>query len=158
MARARARRLPSTSARETYVDPWRNLLPRRLRCGLQPALPYQAVGAGHYWNGRTTRAQAGITPPMNLRSTAPRFAETQVARSAKPSDVLTLKSDRSCRALLLVVLAASALFRFWGLQFGFPHPFARTDEEVLVDAALSVLGDGNPRFFDWPSLFINLTA
>jgi 4-amino-4-deoxy-L-arabinose transferase-like glycosyltransferase len=67
-------------------------------------------------------------------------------------------SDRSSRALLLIAIAVGAALRFRGLQFGFPNPVARVDEEVLVDAALSVLRDGNPHFFDWPSLFIYVTA
>lgn len=65
---------------------------------------------------------------------------------------------RACIVALIVIVAVGAALRFWGLRFGLPHPFARTDEEVLVDSALYVLRDGHPRFFDWPTLFINLTA
>jgi 4-amino-4-deoxy-L-arabinose transferase-like glycosyltransferase len=52
----------------------------------------------------------------------------------------------------------AAILRLWGLQFGLPHPFARPDEEVIVDAALGILRDPNPHFFDWPTLFVYLTA
>ncbi|PYR44364.1 MAG: hypothetical protein DMF93_00585, partial [Acidobacteria bacterium] len=69
-----------------------------------------------------------------------------------------MRSPASSRALLLLVIAGGAVLRVWGLRFGFPHPVARPDEEVLVDAALGVLRDGNPHFFDWPSLFIYATA
>ena len=69
-----------------------------------------------------------------------------------------MRSPASSRALLLLVIAGGAVLRVWGLRFGFPHPVARPDEEVLVDAALAVLRDGNPHFFDWPSLFIYATA
>jgi len=48
----------------------------------------------------------------------------------------------------------TAILRFTGLRFGFPHTVARPDEEVIVDTALGVLRDPNPHFFDWPSLFI----
>src|SRR5919197_735848 len=75
--------------------------------------------------------------------------------AASRGDVM---SDRTCRAILLLVIAAGAVLRFRGLRFGFPNPLARPDEEVLVDAALGVLRDPNPRFFDWPSLFIYVTA
>src|SRR2546428_606111 len=51
-----------------------------------------------------------------------------------------------------------AALRLWGLQFGLPHPFARPDEEVVVDLALGVLKDPNPRFFDWGTLFTYVTA
>jgi 4-amino-4-deoxy-L-arabinose transferase-like glycosyltransferase len=66
--------------------------------------------------------------------------------------------DRSCAALLALVIVAGAILRFVGLRFGFPHPVARPDEEVIVDTALAVLRDPNPHFFDWPSLFIYVTA
>ena len=67
-------------------------------------------------------------------------------------------NERACLVALVLIVVVGAALRFWGLRFGLPHPYARPDEEVLVDAALYVLDDGNPRFFDWPTLFINLTA
>jgi len=67
-------------------------------------------------------------------------------------------SDRATAALLTLVVAGGAFLRLWGLQFGLPHPFARPDEEVVVDLALGALKDPNPHFFDWPSLFSYLTA
>ena len=66
--------------------------------------------------------------------------------------------DRWCAVLLALVIVAGAILRFVGLRFGFPHPIARPDEEVIVDTALAVLRDPNPHFFDWPSLFIYVTA
>jgi 4-amino-4-deoxy-L-arabinose transferase-like glycosyltransferase len=57
-----------------------------------------------------------------------------------------------------LIVAVGAALRFWGIRFGLPHPYARPDEEVLVEAALGVLRDPNPHFFDWPTLFIYLTA
>ena len=60
--------------------------------------------------------------------------------------------------LLVLVIAGAALLRVWGLAFGLPHPFTRPDEEVIVDVALGVLSDRNPHFFDWPTLFMYLTA
>ena len=67
-------------------------------------------------------------------------------------------SDRTTRVLLTLVVALGLLLRFWGLRFGFPHPYARPDEEVVVDLALGALRDLNPHFFDWPSLFSYTTA
>jgi len=67
-------------------------------------------------------------------------------------------SDRTCRAVLILVIAGGAILRFWGIRFGLPHTLARPDEEVMVDAALAVFRDPNPHFFDWPSLFIYETA
>lgn len=67
-------------------------------------------------------------------------------------------SDRTTRTLLVLVIAGGALLRVWGLEFGLPHPFTRPDEEMIVDVALGTLSDRNPHFFDWPSLFMYLTA
>jgi 4-amino-4-deoxy-L-arabinose transferase-like glycosyltransferase len=67
-------------------------------------------------------------------------------------------SDRVTRVLLTLVMVAGAVLRFWGLQFGLPHPFARPDEEVIVNIALGMLRDPNPHFFDWPSLFSYTTS
>ena len=81
---------------------------------------------------------------------------SEPARSAPlPRDAL---ADRSCAVILLLVVAVGAILRFTGLRFGFPHTVARPDEEVIVDTALGVLRDPNPHFFDWPSLFIYVTA
>jgi 4-amino-4-deoxy-L-arabinose transferase-like glycosyltransferase len=62
------------------------------------------------------------------------------------------------RTLFVVIVACGAFLRLWGLQFGLPHPLARPDEEVIVDAALGILRDPNPHFFDWPTLFVYLTG
>jgi 4-amino-4-deoxy-L-arabinose transferase-like glycosyltransferase len=67
-------------------------------------------------------------------------------------------SERSALVGILLVMALGAFLRLWGLQFGLPHPFARPDEEVVVDLALGVLKDPNPHFFDWPTLFAYMTA
>jgi 4-amino-4-deoxy-L-arabinose transferase-like glycosyltransferase len=74
------------------------------------------------------------------------------------------RSDRNSpggtatRSALILIIAAAAALRFWGLRFGLPQPFARPDEEVIADVALGVLRDPNPHFFDWPTLFMYLTA
>jgi 4-amino-4-deoxy-L-arabinose transferase-like glycosyltransferase len=81
-----------------------------------------------------------------------------VAQIARLTDDPPLLSDATSRTLLVLILAVGAALRLWGLQFGLPHPFARPDEEVIVDVALGILRDPNPHFFDWPTLFIYLTA
>ncbi len=80
--------------------------------------------------------------------------------------VATLAGDRRDRdlsrrmawAALTAMLVVAAGLRFWGLQFGFPHTSARTDEEVIVDLGLALLRDPNPHFFDWPTLFMYVTS
>jgi 4-amino-4-deoxy-L-arabinose transferase-like glycosyltransferase len=65
---------------------------------------------------------------------------------------------RTAVAALAAIVVMAAALRFWGLAFGFPHPFARPDEEVIVDTALGILRDPNPHFFDWPTLFMYATS
>ena len=71
----------------------------------------------------------------------------------RPQWYRTVVTQRSALFGIVVVMALGAFLRLWGLQFGLPHPFARPDEEVVVDLALGVLKDPNPHFFDWPTLF-----
>jgi 4-amino-4-deoxy-L-arabinose transferase-like glycosyltransferase len=98
---------------------------------------------------------------MRVKSVA-EFSLSPSAPESKTSRLFgenpPLMSDRTCRAILVLVMTAGAILRLWGLRFGFPHPVARPDEEVIVDTALGVLRDPNPHFFDWPTLFIYVTA
>ena len=67
-------------------------------------------------------------------------------------------SDRSSRSILIVLIATGTILRLWGVRFGLPNPYARPDEEVIVDVALGFFRDLNPHFFDWPTLFMYATA
>jgi 4-amino-4-deoxy-L-arabinose transferase-like glycosyltransferase len=62
-------------------------------------------------------------------------------------------------ALLLVGAVAGGL-RFWGLDYGIPHPTARPDEERLVGRAQTIFasGDWHPGSFYYPSLPYYLDA
>lgn len=65
----------------------------------------------------------------------------------------------SARRSLIVVLVAAALVRFWGIWFGLPHTQARPDESVVNTIAIHFFsGDLNPRFFDYPTLFMYALA
>jgi Dolichyl-phosphate-mannose-protein mannosyltransferase len=74
---------------------------------------------------------------------------------ARPS----LSIDRSPRLRwppeLWLLLAVAAAVRFYGLRFGMPHVWARPDELVVADVAQAFLtGNLNPRFWDYPTLFM----
>jgi 4-amino-4-deoxy-L-arabinose transferase-like glycosyltransferase len=63
------------------------------------------------------------------------------------------------RALLGVIILIAALVRFWGLWFGLPHTYARPDETIIIDVALSFLrGNLRPNFYDYPWLYMWLLA
>jgi hypothetical protein len=80
----------------------------------------------------------------------------QTADIATTHDAL---STHSRRAILGIVLVLGIALRLWGLGFGLPHDFTRPDEEKITGAAWGIfLGDLNPHFFLYPSLFIYLTA
>ena len=62
-------------------------------------------------------------------------------------------------APLAVVLLAAAAVRVWAIDFCLPSHYCRPDEEAVAAVAMGVFArDLNPHWFDWPSLFIYLTA
>jgi hypothetical protein len=62
-------------------------------------------------------------------------------------------------APLAAILVAAALVRYWAIAFCLPGQLCRPDEEAVVGIAIRMFGrDFNPRFFDWPALFMYETA
>lgn len=60
---------------------------------------------------------------------------------------------------LALALSAAALLRFWALSQGVPFSVQVDEPEVMVRAVTMMkTGDLNPRFFDYPSLFIYMEA
>jgi hypothetical protein len=58
----------------------------------------------------------------------------------------------------VAVVAAGAALRFWGLDYGLPHPWARPDEEVVVAKMLGFdAGDPDPRWSVYPTLYLYAT-
>ena len=57
---------------------------------------------------------------------------------------------------LLAIVATGAWLRWWGYDYGLPHPVARPDEERIVGRAFAILasGDFQPRTFTYPGLLI----
>ncbi len=73
----------------------------------------------------------------------------------------TTLHERNVPKTLWVILCIAALSRVWGVWFGYPdivHP----DEHHIVGRALLMLQapayDLNPHFFEYPSLYLYLTA
>jgi hypothetical protein len=61
-------------------------------------------------------------------------------------------------SLLLVILGIAALLRFWGITFGYPGKY-RPDEEYLISRAMGFhLGDLNPHFFIYPTLYMYMLS
>lgn len=56
-----------------------------------------------------------------------------------------------------VVIAAGAALRFWNIDAGLPSRIG-VDEPVIADRAIHMMrtGDFNPRFYDYPGLYIYL--
>jgi hypothetical protein len=62
-------------------------------------------------------------------------------------------------AALAGILLAAALARVFAIDFCLPSHYCRPDEEAVGSVVMRVLGrDLNPHWFDWPSLFMYLTA
>jgi len=67
-------------------------------------------------------------------------------------------SDRTWLALLIVLVVAAAV-RYWGLDFGLPHLWARPDESRIVNMAVKFgQGDLEPPFFNYPTLYSYLLS
>ncbi|HEV3058124.1 MAG TPA: phospholipid carrier-dependent glycosyltransferase [Vicinamibacterales bacterium] len=60
---------------------------------------------------------------------------------------------------LVALTALAAVLRFRGLHFGLPLTMARPDEEAITTTAAQIVLHGpNPKFFDYPTLFMYLVA
>jgi 4-amino-4-deoxy-L-arabinose transferase-like glycosyltransferase len=63
---------------------------------------------------------------------------------------------RPSRVGLAIVLATAAILRFWALGHGIPYAVG-VDEPEIVDRAVNAMRSGNfnPRFHDYPGLYIH---
>jgi hypothetical protein len=60
---------------------------------------------------------------------------------------------------IAALTALAAVLRFRGLHFGLPLTMARPDEEAITATAAQIVLHGpNPKFFDYPTLFMYLVA
>ncbi|MEO5739968.1 MAG: phospholipid carrier-dependent glycosyltransferase [Vicinamibacterales bacterium] len=61
------------------------------------------------------------------------------------------------RWALAIVLAVGAVLRFWNIDAGMPYRIG-VDEPVIAERAIGMMrtGDFNPRFYDYPGLYIYL--
>jgi hypothetical protein len=67
--------------------------------------------------------------------------------------------SRSSTLALAGILLLGLFVRLWGITFGLPHVRARPDELFVIGAAIGMHGgDANPRFFDYPGLYLYLVA
>src|SRR5213592_2958432 len=71
------------------------------------------------------------------------------------SKAFSIRSHWWRRLLFVVLLLVAFAVRLWGIGWGLPyvdHP----DEPQVADAALGMVrrSDWNPRFFDYPSLYL----
>lgn len=73
-----------------------------------------------------------------------------------------MRTERTERLSLAIVLALAALLRAWGLGFGMPllsNFYVRPDESLIVQAAVGFFAHrGHPGFFAYPSLMVECCA
>lgn len=63
------------------------------------------------------------------------------------------------RLALVAILVVAAALRVWAIDFCLPSPYCRPDEEAVGAIAMRIFArDPNPHWYDWPSLFLYLTA
>jgi len=62
--------------------------------------------------------------------------------------------------LLVMVLIVGAVVRFWGIDFGLPHPLTRPDEQHYIAMAMHLLNGSisTEYFYEYPSLFFYILA
>jgi 4-amino-4-deoxy-L-arabinose transferase-like glycosyltransferase len=67
-------------------------------------------------------------------------------------------TSRATRLALAAILVVALAVRLRGIWFGLPFVHARPDELIIVSKALGFFTtDFNPRFFDYPTLYLYLT-
>jgi 4-amino-4-deoxy-L-arabinose transferase-like glycosyltransferase len=71
-----------------------------------------------------------------------------------------VRVTRTYWGVILTLLILAAAVRFWGLTFGLPLVQARPDEQLISGRVIGFFekGDPNPRFFDYPTLYLYLLA
>src|SRR5438874_444420 len=116
-------------------------------------------GAGDRRANRTHRGRRDAS--RRLRAVVPPAMTSEAATSGRARrDPM---ADRSARAVLLLLIVVGAILRVRGLRFGFPHPVARPDEEVLVAAAFLAVAflhvrDSHFGVTDVPAAFLTVCA
>ena len=67
-----------------------------------------------------------------------------------------LIKDKS-NLILLIILIAGGIVRFWGINFGLPCTECRPDESTIMQISLRFFtGDLNPHFFNYPTFYMYL--
>ncbi len=76
-----------------------------------------------------------------------------------PSGLSPSRSRWRLALALAAITGAGAALRIWGLRFGLPGTLARPDEEAISATAARILLRGpDPKFFDYPTLFMYVVA
>ncbi|HSE96172.1 MAG TPA: glycosyltransferase family 39 protein, partial [Methylomirabilota bacterium] len=57
-----------------------------------------------------------------------------------------------------LILTLGALVRYAGLSYGLPHTYHSDEGRIVVRAVRFLSGDTDPRFFNWPSLYMYLLS
>src|SRR5262245_43018075 len=75
-----------------------------------------------------------------------------------PGSSSTGPSERTVLLALGALLVAGAVLRIWGNDYGLPHTY-HPDEGHIVNRAIRFHGgDLDPKFFNWPSLYMYLLS
>src|SRR5262245_65175306 len=105
---------------------------------------------------RPTTSSTGA-PATSPRS-APESWPSGPPPAPSPGSSFTGPSERTVLLVLGVLLVGGALARIWGNDFGLPHTY-HPDEGHIVNRAIRFHGgDLDPKFFNWPSLYMYLLS
>src|SRR5262245_36738161 len=104
---------------------------------------------------RTTSSTGG---PEDSRHSASASSRSASAPAPSPGSSSTGLSERVFRLALLFVLAVGLAVRVWSASYGLPDLYHPDEPRIVERAVRFHQGDLNPRFFNWPSLYMYVLA
>jgi len=137
---------------------WRWRLVAPVGGGVMPASLRRVIDPESRQQGNGVAAHGRVTSPLRValcrnRNPSSGNVETQldagvwtIARFSPIASMLQSASMLERRSLswpaaatLFLILVVAGLLRFWGIDYGLPHPTTRPDEEMIVGRAFAIL-------------------
>src|SRR5262249_29180766 len=104
---------------------------------------------------RTTSSTGGLEDSLHSASASSRFGSRPAPSLGSSS---TGPSERAFRLALLFILVVGLALRIWSASSGLRDLYHRDEPRIVERAVRFHQGDLNPRFFNWPSLYMYLLA
>ena len=96
--------------------------------------------------------------PREFAAFGGRELAVRIRAGAFPGSSSAGRSERYFRLGLLLVLALGLALRAWSAAYGLPDLYHPDEPRIVERAVRFHQGDLNPRFFNWPSLYMYVMA